>query len=417
MRWYYGWNVLAVGVLFQALIVGICFTCFTFWVNPWVEEFGVGRADVMIAVAASTIGTGVMMPFAGRLMERIPIRVLVCTGTIVLAIGVVLISKATALWQIIALYATLIAFGYAFAATLAGQTLAVRWFPSRIGFAVGIVSQGSSLGGVIMPPLCTFLLGLYGWRDANMILAGLVVVIVLPAVWLFARFPREGELETPRASRQAVPVATAPRGEWTTARVMKDRIFWILGVTFLCPAISYYAFQQNLAPFSAELGFQPQAAAALVSVFSAATIGGRFLFGMMADRIDPRIPYWIASACIGLSLVVTPLHPGFPVMLGAAALIGLGSSGLMPVVCVMVGQNYGSAAFGRVMGLVIPFFSLAAAAGPVLSGAVRDGTGSYVYAFVIYLPTMAAAAFAMLVMMRGTAGSAVPADGQAKAAV
>ena len=67
-------------------------------------------------------------------------------------------------------------------------------------------------------------------------------------------------------------------------------------------------------------------------------------------------------------------------------------AGLMPVVCVMVGQNFGSAAFGRIMGLVIPFFSLAAAAGPVLSGAVRDQAGNYDYAFVLYLPGMALAA-------------------------
>ncbi len=415
MKWYHGWNVLAVGVLFQALIVGICFTCFTFWVDPWVKEFGVGRGDVMMAIAASTIGTGLMMPFAGRLMDKVSMRVLICGGTLVLALGLVLIAQVTALWQIVVLYATLIAFGYAFAATLAGQALAAKWFPSRIGFAVGIVSLGSSLGGVIMPPICTFLLQNHGWREANMMLAGLVVVGVVPLVWLLARLPHDGELEVPRVSRQAVPVAAAPRGEWTTARVFKDRVFWVLGLTFLGPAIAYYGFQQNLAPFSAELGFQPQAAAALVSVFSAATIAGRFLFGMMADRVDPRIPYWIASACIGLSLVVTPFHPAYPVMLAAAALIGLGSSGLMPVVCVMVGQNYGSAAFGRVMGLVIPFFSLAAAAGPVLSGAVRDASGSYVYAFVFYLPAMALAAFVMLVMMRRPSAAA-PAAQAAKAA-
>jgi MFS family permease len=416
MRWYYGWNVLAVGVLFQALIVGICFTCFTFWVDPWVQEFGVGRRDVMMAIAASTIGTGILMPFAGRLMDKVPMRILICGGTVVLGVGVVLIAHATALWQIVALYATLIAFGYAFAATLAGQALAAKWFPSRIGFAVGIVSLGSSLGGVVMPPVCTFLLQHYGWRDANMMLAALVVAIVVPVVWLVARLPREGELEAPRVHQHAAPVAAAPRGEWTTARVFGDRIFWVLGLTFLGPAIAYYGFQQNLAPFSAELGFEPQAAAALVSVFSAATIAGRFLFGVMADRTDPRIPYWIASACIGLSLVVTPFHPAYPVMLAASALIGLGSSGLMPVVCVMVGQNYGSAAFGRVMGLVIPFFSVAAAAGPVLSGAVRDELGSYIYAFVLYLPPMIVAGLAMLVMMRRPAAEVAPAADPARIA-
>jgi MFS family permease len=410
MRWYHGWNVLAAAVLFQALIVGICFTCFTFWVEPWVREFGVGRGTVMWAAAASTIGTGLMMPLAGMAMERVSMRMLICGGALVLALGMVLIASATAIWQIIALYATLVAFGYAFAATLAGQALAVAWFPTRIGLAVGIVSQGSSVGGVVMPPLCTWLLLQYGWRDANLMLAGLVVALVVPLVWLLVRLPRDGELEAPRKPARAAPPAPPAPG-LSTAALLRGRAFWVLGLASFGASIAYYAFLPNMASYAGELGFLPQQAAALVSAYSAANIAGRFLFGMTADRIDPRLPFWAASACLVLPLLVTLGQPGYGAALAVSALVGLGAGGLMPVVCVMVGQQFGQANFGRVMGWVIPFFSAAAALGPLVSAYIRDASGDYRAAFAVYLLTVVPAGLALL-LLRARRPAAVPQPAQ-----
>src|SRR5437763_5191251 len=139
MRWYHGWNVLGVAIVFQAVVVGIVFSCFSLWVTPWIQEFHADRALLMTANSGATLSTGVLMLFAGSAMDRYPMRALIVGGVLALAIGLVLIGLATAVWQIIALYSTLIAIGYAFSATLAAQVLAAKWFPHRVGFAVGLV--------------------------------------------------------------------------------------------------------------------------------------------------------------------------------------------------------------------------------------------------------------------------------------
>ena len=61
-------------------------------------------------------------------------------------------------------------------------------------------------------------------------------------------------------------------------------------------------------------------------------------------------------------------------------LYGFASGGLLPVYASTIGRLFGAASFGSVMGLaglvMLPF----GAAAPVVAGAVRDATGSYVSA-------------------------------------
>ena len=65
MKIYYGWYVIAVAMLFQAVTFGLGSYAFTFWVEHWMREFGAGRGDVMWATTVFTIALGVMGPAAG----------------------------------------------------------------------------------------------------------------------------------------------------------------------------------------------------------------------------------------------------------------------------------------------------------------------------------------------------------------
>ena len=69
--WYYGWNILGVGMLFQAVIFGIGFFCFTFYVAPWREEFGSSRGDILAILVVVNVVMGVTAPFAGHAMDRL----------------------------------------------------------------------------------------------------------------------------------------------------------------------------------------------------------------------------------------------------------------------------------------------------------------------------------------------------------
>lgn len=397
MRWYHGWNILAAAIVFQALMVGIVFYGFSVWGTPWLKDFNTSHFMVTVANAGATIATGILMLFAGRMMDRYPMRWIIIIGTLLLVLGMVLVSMATSMWQIILLYTTLIASGYALSTTLAGQVLAVKWFPDRVGFAVGMAALGSSFGGIVMPPLLGKLLVLYGWRDANLMLAALVAVVVVPMVWLVVRFPRDGEgrVAKPSADAQAAAAAGKQEEPWGFVEVLREPTFWIIGLACLGTTLASYSFITSVGTYAHDLGIDTERMSYLFPVLAAAGIVGRLVLGALADKVDTRYLYWVATAIIWATLLLTLDTPDYLTLIAIAGLIGLGAGGLLPICCVMVEQKFGARSFPRVMGMATPFFSFSAAFGPMISALIRDRTGDYRIAFGVYLAVLPVAAVIM----------------------
>ncbi|MDX1580271.1 MAG: MFS transporter, partial [Alphaproteobacteria bacterium] len=188
MRWYYGWNIVAVGMLFQAVIFGLIFYTYTFWAEAWMGDFGIERSEVMMPFFIATLAMGIVIsPFAGRLMDTRSIRHLIIIGLFCIALGFFLIAQATALWQIIAIYATLVPIGVVLAGPLPAQTLVSRWFGKRRGLALGIVTTGTSVGGMTIPLLVSNTVVDFGWRAIHEFIA-LGIALTLPIiVWFVVR--------------------------------------------------------------------------------------------------------------------------------------------------------------------------------------------------------------------------------------
>jgi hypothetical protein len=54
-RWYHGWNVAAVAILFQTVISGAAITSFSLWVPSWIDAFHTERAPVISAMTLTLI--------------------------------------------------------------------------------------------------------------------------------------------------------------------------------------------------------------------------------------------------------------------------------------------------------------------------------------------------------------------------
>jgi MFS family permease len=390
--------VLGVGLLFQAVVFGIGFFCFTFWVAPWRAEFGSSRGEVMAILVTVQIVMGCAAPFAGRAMDHLSIRALVVAGAVCFAAALALAAHATALWQIGLIYSVLFVAGALLAGPLAAQTLAAKWFFARRGTAIGLSSVGTSLGGFVLPLLVTWLIAAYGWRQANLVLAALVVVVVVPVVWLVvSNTPGDrGVAPEPEASR---PDGTSPVAfpQWTTRTILSERAFWVAVIAFAPMMAAFGAAQQNFAPYTADLGIDARATSYLVSLMAIVMVAGKVFFGAMSDRLDHRLLYWIAVGVLIVSLVLMTRTPAYGLLVVISGLLGFAAGGFLPLLGAVVGSRFGPAAFGRVMGLLGPFTTVAAI-GPWIAGNLRDASGTYDDAWMLFVGIMVPAALAMAFM-------------------
>lgn len=397
MRWYYGWNVVGVGLAFQAVTFGLTFFSFTFWVVPWMDEFGATRGEIMIAVMATNIAMGAIAPFAGPAMDRLSIRMLVCLGAISFSAGFALIAAATALWQIIAIYASLITLGTLFAGPLAAQTLAAKWFRAHRGMAIGWSSIGTSIGGFVLPLFVVLLLAELGWRTAHLILAALALVVILPLVWTVVRSTPEEKGIEPEPDLQDGATAPPSFPDWTTTMILRQRSYWVPICAFLPVMTAFGSIQFNLAPYVVDLGFPAQRAALLMSLLSGTMIGGKLFFGAMADRWDHRALYWLATGVMAGGILLLLSMPGYALLLLACVLLGFAAGGFLPLLGAIFASRFGPSSFGRVMGLTGPILTLSAL-GPVLMGWIRDTSGSYLLGFQVMIALMVPLSLVMILL-------------------
>jgi cyanate permease len=271
---------------------------------------------------------------------------------------------------------------------LAAQTLAARWFESRRGLALGISTVGTSVGGFVMPPLVTTLQADLGWRDANDLLAMLVLVSVVPLVWLTLRNSPPGTAPAPQAGTQA-PGVHPP--------LLRQRSFWLLVLAFTPMITAVSAAQQNLAPFAGDHGTSPQATAYLVSMMALAMMAAKVGFGALADRWDSRWPFFFALAILAIAFALMLGRMSYSKLVVVCTLLGVAAGGFLPLLASAVSSRFGVAAFGRVMGMVGPFTTLAAL-GPWIAGYVRDVSGVYDTAWVIMALLLLPAAVAMALL-------------------
>ena len=401
MPWYHGWNVVIAGLVFQAVSFGIGLYCFTFYVAPWSAEFGVGRGDIMLVFFVLQASMGLGAPFAGRAMDRLSVRALVCAGALSLALALVLAARATALWQLLLIYGTLVVGGTLLSGPLAAQTLTARWFNRRRGLALGISTVGTSLGGFILPPVVTTLQASMGWRDANDLLALLVLVAVIPVTLLIVRNAPsavERTVESPGAVDPSVIAgAQDPQRTWTLRDVFREPVFWLMVTAFSLFALVNGGLQQNLAPYGLDQGFDAREVAWVMSVMALLMAFWKVVIGALTDRIEVR---WIfifslgvlAGAMLWMSTRLSYVEFGL-----VCGLLGVASAAHLPLLAAIVSRHFGIASFGLVMGLIGPFTTLSAA-GPWIAGEIRDATGSYDLALLVFAGLLLPALASILVL-------------------
>jgi MFS family permease len=374
--WYYGWNVLAVGTLVVAMTIGIGISSFSFFAVAWMAEFGSSRAEIMLVLTAMQLGSGLLVPFSGRAMDRLSIRLVGMAGLLCLIAALVLASLATQLWQIVTVFTLLMAAASAMAGSIFAPTLAAKWFRGRRGLAIGLASLGTSFGALVFPLLTTYLIAAFDWRVTLQVLAAVVAVVALPPLWWLVRDTPEQKGVEPEPEAVGQTPRPASDSGWTMVGILRQPAFWCMVAGFIPLSVASSGFVSNFGPFTQDLGISQQGAGFLLSIWSLTVIFSKVGFGMMADKVGMGPLYIVSSVPTLIALIILQLEPGYLAMVVVMIVMGIGSGGNLPLIGVIISRHFGPLAFGVVMGLFMLASRLTAFAPPA-AGWVRDHSGSY----------------------------------------
>ena len=119
-------------------------------------------------------------PVIGRLNDTYGPRVLVAVGSFLHVFGLMMASLSTEYYQILLSQGVCSAIGVS-AVFLPALACVSGWFSKRRGLAFGLLSTGSSLGGVVFPLIIANLLRAVGYGWTLRICAFLILALLLVA--------------------------------------------------------------------------------------------------------------------------------------------------------------------------------------------------------------------------------------------
>ena len=379
---FYGWWNVAASFVGLSLSYAM-FTVFSFgtFVGPLSTEFGWSRGPMSLALTIANVAVVISAPLLGRLIDRIGSRRVMVVSIALLGVSVASMSQLTGdIRQYYAMHFLIPLLG-AGTLPLAYSRIIVAWFEKRRGLALGIALSGFGVGAALVPALASWMIGLWGWREAYLVFGGLIVLISLPLAALVLR-EKPSDMGQQPDGRVGVQGDTAfedmsEEAGLDLAGAVRTRAFWFLVVSIVLIGIGITSILAHLVPMLIDRGVEPGKAVLAMSLLGLGLIFGRILSGWLMDRFFA--PYVAASFQIGMIFGLVILALGFsgPLAFVAGLSVGLATGSEISEISYLVSRYFGLRAFGLINGIMFAAFQLGSGVGAYAMGAWYDATGGY----------------------------------------
>jgi cyanate permease len=277
-----------------------------------------------------------------------------------------------------------------------------NWFVARRPFATSIATGAQLAGLVVMPLMAQLAMRQGGWRSGWLAIGSLTLVIGFVPVWMFmVRRPEDLGLAPDR--RTVADSELRPEPSFSRRAALGTAGFWLL----LLYTVLVYPVQAGVSLHQAahliERGIAPTVAATIVSAFSLTSGIAAITSGFLPRALPIRFPLALVGIFLTagtlLMIAISETRDGFV----AGATFGFGIGGLLTLLPLAWADYFGRANFAAIRGIALSAQVLAQAAGPLLSGALHDWTGSYVRSLQCFAVLSALGVLAALLARRPTA--------------
>lgn len=174
------WRSLLIASLTMTVQNGVLLTFPVVYV-ALLEEFHWGRGQGAGIFAVTTLVIGLAGPLVGYLLDTVGPRRLFVSGAIVTAVGMAITGFGTVLPYFYAIYGAMTGLGHSALGSVPNMVVVSKWFPRTTGRAIGLADLGTALGVILIVPAAQGILLWVGWRGTLWVLAGILVLVLVPA--------------------------------------------------------------------------------------------------------------------------------------------------------------------------------------------------------------------------------------------
>jgi MFS family permease len=396
----YGWVIVAACALMIFVTYGLIY-CYSVFFKPLAEAFQWDRSSTSMIYSLAVLIRAFVGIGTGWLADKYGARKIMIVCGLLMAVGYLLSSRISLLWQFFLTYAVIEAIGMSGTWGIC-TTLPSRWFDRNRGLALGVVTAGSGFGTLLIVPAVERLVNAFDWSQA-FVICGIAAgaLMVVPALFL----------KNPPNYAAAPGPAAEPHTGNPVAGALRDSRMWLIIAAFLFFFFGVQIVIIHIVNYATDVGIDPLVAATFVSVIGLVSIFSRLFTGAVAEKIGlyvNLIVTCVALAAVFILLIFTRSVWAFYV---CAVIFGIPYGGETTLIPLVIGRFFGTRHMTTLMGISLFGINIGGASGAWMAGWIFDRTESYTWAFIAGAACAAISVVAVILLKKQEAlksAAAVP---------
>lgn len=403
-QWDYKWVILVICFLMEFLCLGFCSSNVGLYTKAVTEALEIKRSVYSLSNSIRYITQVITALYFGTLVQRFGIRKMTCVGLIGLTGSVLARAFATEFYHLY-IGAVLWGAGIVFVGGTMAGTIVRRWFHQDVGRYTGIVMSANGIGGAIAAQIITPLINngeKFGYRKAYFLSAAIAIAIGTVVMIFLREHPADGPAIQKDTGKKQLKNAAWAGLSYDV--IKKKPYFYVTAAMVLLTGISLQSIGSISIVYMTDLGMDTGFIATTATVSSLCLTFSKILVGTTYDKRGLRFTLLtcLCSAIVAFIMKATLTNSSTGMVLAmAASVLGTVATPMETVMIPLLTNDlFGSAAYSKVLGILMAMNSLGLCLGTPLGDLYFDIFGTYKPCFWFFAALLVAVAVGYVLVIR-----------------